>query len=200
MRNFSSDYDINYNILAEDYEVLECLENESCYGELYSLIEFCTDSTYIELLDVECKETISYWKFYCDYIGKILKLNYKITNNSFIFEILDEYKLNILVCTLIRYLWEISEDSADEEASINEHLTFFESLYNDKDNLKYNLEEFCLYYKKAGFENTSSGHQICDSKYIKLKTYDELIEAFDKTMFPYGFINQFFTKENKKDE
>lgn len=198
MRKLSCRYDINYNILDENKYIIYEEEGVSCYSDLYTYLED-DDCEYIELLDVECEETIKYWKFYCEYIGKIFKLDYKITDDSFIFKLLDENRLNLLVCSLIRYLWEISE-SVDDEERINEHLTFFESLYNDKDNLKYNLEEFCLYYKKAGFKDINETHQISSSERIKIKSYNDLIEAIDKKMFSYDFINQFFTKENKKNE
>src|SRR5690606_7198548 len=162
-----------------NYDILESIENETCYGDLHSLIEDYDydNATYIEILDVECEETIDYWKFYCDYIGKIFKLDYKITDDSFVFKLLDEHKLNLLICTLIRYLWEHSEygewddneNDNNKNERVEEHLNFFELLYKDKDNLEYTLEEFCLYYSEAGFKNTHNGHQICDSKRIKIK-------------------------------
>lgn len=185
MRNFDPENSVDFNI-CNDIEIVESYVNEVCYADLeYALESYRSKdyNLYIELTNIECTNTIKYHVFYCDYIGKILKLDYTITKDSFKFKDTYNEGFNLLVCTLIRYLWE--------GMILKNHIKLFEGLFNSE--LKYSLEEFCNVYKTLSDNYMDNGHTIGKPSKINIKNYEQLNDYF--IIQGNSNINKFFYNE-----
>lgn len=183
-QEFSSEQHVSFS-LKDSFtgNIIDEASNEPCYAELELMIEHSSSvkgPIIIVLEDILCEDTIDYHDIYCKYIGEMLKLDYVITESTFEFVDTGMRYFNLLVCTLIRYLWE--------GMILDNHISFFENLMKHND---YTLENFCQAYQSFGDEYIDLGHQIGPPSLVKIRSYDELIKYFSTE----EGINNFFINE-----
>lgn len=126
-------------------------EKHKCMSDfLRNFIDIKDEYTHIEFVDFTCKKTKDYTEWYLNLIAEALALeDVIIKENSFTFRLLDCKYKNLLVITLIRYLYEqfANKYEFDTVKCFFKPLKKAEKEYSDK------LEAFTIIYKKISIHS-----------------------------------------------
>ena len=154
-------------------------ENQACYSKMINNCDFIT------LYDLNCKKTIKYKMFYLKYVSDMFDLNAEITDEYFRFKCQGYKHKNMLVCSVVRFLWE---KLGNLSPAIQMHDVFFEKLQNGKSKYRNKLKRFCDFYSKIEVNSSyfHTGHSWKPSETLIKSTLD-----FKK--YNEHSVNAFFT-------
>ena len=162
--------------------------NTACFSDLKNSNNY----THMEIYDILCKTTEKYYHFYLQYIADMLKLeDVEIGENSFKFKAYPESNKNMLVGSLVRFLFE--KFGCIEQPQIDLSKELFEPLKNGKSKYRNKLKRFCDFYSRINIKNRyfSTGHSWEPSK-TEIKSTQDWLKH--KKWQGYGTVNDFFTK------
>lgn len=153
-----------------------------CFAPLYSHGQ----PKEITIYQTICDHTKEYRDFYLQYIIDMLKLNASFNEDEFTFKSLKCRNKDLVVCTLVRILWEKIGCISDMDNAV-----FLESLRNGKSIYRNKLKRFCDFYSKIESKGTywGTGHTP-ESKLVKIRTSTDFINAEKIT----GVNNFFYNK------
>ena len=137
MRKFSSKYEVKYNIEEKDKTIIE--KKGVCFSNITNYYDF-NEIEYIEIFDINCKETFEYRDNYLNYVGEMLHLEYEIKEDSFRFKAVPDQYANLCICAMVRMLWEGENSQYLEQFTI-----FFNNLNNGKCKYRNKLARYCYF-------------------------------------------------------
>tara|TARA_R110000772_G_scaffold54130_1_gene123538 strand:- start:57654 stop:58211 length:558 start_codon:yes stop_codon:yes gene_type:complete len=185
MRKFGPNCSVSYSFHSKD-KVINEIKNNSCFSKIATIQE-AYDS--ILITNLNCTETIGFKDFYLNYIGEMLGLDYIIIDNGFKFKSLNSKKANLLVCTLVRMLWEGPQNSLEK------YIQLFTELRDRNTRIKKKFKRFCFIYSKLETDGYfANGHSICITNKCKLRTLEDF-KKWVRKVETYPSINKFFTGE-----
>ena len=190
MINWSTKNIASYTLLNQYYTVIETQTNAACFSSLRTRYtrEKRENVAYIIIRKTACKETIKYREKWLAYIGKMFKLKYVITEDTFQFKSTKLFTTDLIVCTLVRSLWE------GKEFVKKQTLIFFKNMFekNLASEIKDPLARFCFIWSKLATKDYAwNHHHISENpKLVKLRTTKEFKKVV-KSKENIGVMNFF---------
>jgi hypothetical protein len=158
-----------YYEMIRDNEENTTIEGSICFSGLSSC-----DSIKINRLDN--KKTLEYQPFYLQYIADMLDLKeVTIEDTSFQFKAYPDILKNLLVCSLVRVLYEKIGNSGTTGKIFN--VKFLKDLQNKDSKYENKLERFCDIYRNIkGCSYWQGGHNP-EPKHVVIRTTTEFSES-----------------------
>jgi hypothetical protein len=188
MRQNYSWGNVSYNFKLMNGTV-KSFKNSNCFTQLRDYKSNSEIDT-VTIDNIKCKPSKKYIELYLKYISEMLELEkVEITDNSFTFGAFHSSYKNLLVCSLVRFLFE---NIGAIIPAIPLHDVFFKPLLIDGE-CKYNdkLERFCYFYKLIPVKDDyfHTGHS-----WKPYQTKIKSLESFKLFNFTYNTgVNGFFT-------
>lgn len=162
------------------------VKSYQCFSRLPYNFNYINSSITIKKYSREV--SLPYVDFYIQYIVDMLKLeDVIIEKDSLTFKAFKERNKNLLVLTLVRFLFEYI---GNEHYKGKNNIQLFESLMKGKCKYKNKLKKFCYFYiqlKDLGNTYWHTGHTPDPSK-VKIRSYKD----FNNTDFRKINVNDFF--------
>lgn len=174
----------SYKFSLESGNPDKIIKDYACFSQLYVYGQ----PKEITIFNTKCDHTLQYRDFYLQYIIDMFKLEASFNEDEFIFKSLKDRYKDLLVCTLVRMLWERIGCSSEID-----NAAFLESLKNGKSKYRDKLKRFCDFYSKIDQSKANNywgeGHTPKPDK-IKIKSSKDFINA------PViSGVNNFFYKD-----
>lgn len=184
---------VSYNLILEDETVLK-YPNTACFTYIRDFNNRKNPIKYINIYNISCEKTKEYTILYLKYIVDMFKItDYEITENSFKFKAYDDNIKNMLIGSLVRFLFE---NIGYQKPFLDTAKLFLKPLLVDgKCKYRNKFKRFCYFYKqidpdaKIGYWHI--GHSWKPSL-TKIKTLDDF-NSFNFNKDVNG-VNNFFTK------
>lgn len=145
----------------------------------------------ISIRRTKCKTTEKYHDRYLKYITEMLQLDSKIGKNSFRFKSLGCKYKNLLVATLVRFLYEPFGERDVHKNSIDMGERFFKPLLESKFRYSDMLKNFCYFYREINY----NPRYFCTVHAWKPQdTVPKTMGDFHKKKSCKNGVNKFFTK------
>jgi len=114
MRKYSSNNSTSYVLLDSNLKTIQDGTHTICFSGLNNVydeqkhlpITSKKRLKYIIIKEVKCEETELWQKAWLTYLGEMFDLKYVLTDDTFMFESLRDRSADLIVCTLVRLLWE----------------------------------------------------------------------------------------------
>mgnify|MGYP003648995543 CR=1 FL=1 len=198
MRNYSENNSASYTLLNCYYKQIETKTNYACFASLGNRygkqISRKERVAYIIIRQTKCEETKAYTQHWLKYIGKMFALNYVITEDTFQFKSTKLKTSDLIVCTLVRSLWE------GKPHVMEQTLELFKALFDENkySGIKDLLARFCFAWSKLekGSYGWNNHHIAMNPADVQLRTTKEFKELV-KSKMNVGVMKFFSEKEVK---
>jgi len=178
----------NFGIIFNNGEKEQLGTNRNCFSSLPHSFD---DIEKIYIHDFTVKTTEKYEDFYIKYIVDMLKLeDVTIKKNYFEFKAFKNRYFNLLVLTLVRFLFErLGYQSTDYP---NYALQFLNLLKNGKSKYRNKLKRFCDFYSRLtdhkNIKYWAEGHSFTPYK-VKIKSTKDFLNVKKQGI---NSVNNFF--------
>jgi len=177
--------DVSYTVIKEDGKSRSKF-HESCFGYIRDY-KGRSKLASIILNDINCAITMEYRDFYLQYISDMLCLESKILENGFKFKASDINHKNLLVLSLLRFLFE-------NMGCLNPHLDvvnlFLKPLRDDECPYTDKLERYCYFYSLIPQDGYWHDSHCWKPKRTAIKSTKDYLEC--KELWN---VNSFFEKQ-----
>jgi hypothetical protein len=179
--------DVSYSVEKDNGKSRD-FEHESCFGYIRDYGSKSKLLT-ITLFDINCKVTMEYRDFYLQYITDMLGLESEILENGFKFKASHINHKNLLVLSLLRFLFE----NIGHMTPALDIVKFFLKPLRD-DNCEYTdkLERYCHFYSLIPQDNYWHDGHCWKPKNTAIKSTKDYLECNEL----YN-VNSFFEKKEK---
>lgn len=176
---------LSYSLYNNDIQIAR-FTRTNCFS---SLSDYEGDYNKMIISDTLCKVTKDYHDFYLHYIADMLKLeNVVITENSIEFKAYPETYKNMLVGSLVRFLFENLGNIPLN--CIDIQIKFLDDLKNGKSKYRNKLKRFCDFYSRIKKPKWFQTGHSWDPSQTKIKSTQDWLKY--KTT-KYDPVNTFFT-------
>lgn len=178
--------DVSY-IVEKDNGKFKYFNNQSCFTYIRNYNHKNVKIEFITLTDINCEVTMEYRDFYLQYVSDMLGLESEILENGFKFKASSINHKNLLILSLLRFLFENIAHSYPAIDIVN---LFLKPLQNDDCEYSDKLERFCYFYSLIPVNSYWHDGHCWNPKRTTIKSTKDYLEC--KELWN---VNSFFEKQ-----